>query len=447
MAKVYFILLVCIAAFPCLIIGQERLPDLPDDNIGGVFMASPVTVQTESFISDTMPIRGYLLAWNSIQEKWLDTISILDHAITFVGTEIRFSEIFSTKSGTNFTKKYRIEVYNPLDWSGKPGTLPDSVIYSGWHTATQNWFRQKKVSYVTSLNDQVFERWIMLNGHLKADTIEKIFVDSFWGHRVRRRFEYIPLNDEYGAIDSTVYLFVDGLCRSYGIFDQRNGIDKPARRYRYQYFSDPETYTVESDFWSDSIGFWKAFNKLSQVNFPDEHRVFRQYDTLTAFSWQTYKRISRHFSAEELPDFFETELFPSFGTFPDTALRKEFQYDTGTGRLTGITTYIKVSGGAWQPFTQWRFIAFSSVGLKDTWDRTLEHIQIFTLGRGNFRLLLPPEAVPSTIRLVDASGRPLFTRQLLDTVLDVDLAGKPAGPYFLQVLSGAAFKSLPLVVP
>ncbi len=433
---------------PCTSSAQTRLPDLPNENVDAIFVTSPVTINP-AYPWPDLGIRGYLLSWNPSQEQWLDTIAMLEQTSSPLATGKIFSEVLLTKAGgATFNKVSRTEIYNPLDWNGQSGTSPDSVIFFRWNVVSPTWIRQKKVSYRRNDTGDLSERSVTLYDNAQPDTLEKIFVDSVWDHLVKQRFLFDAQLHAYSALDSSVYVFYNGLCQSFGLFDQRNGANKPIRRHRFKYFGDAENFTHETDFWSDSLNFWKTKYKFSQTVIPDEYRTFWQYDTLTNVAWQSYKRVNRLFLDNWEPASEETGYFPLLGTLPDSSCKQEFFYDPVTGFLKSVLTSAATSDGDWQPLTQWVFDANpSSVGIKNGANHNLEDVQLFTLGKGVFQVILPETALPGDARLLDSTGKLLQTRKMQDPVLNLDISAQPAGLYYLQVLGKNQFKTIPLHVP
>lgn len=424
--------------------GQVKLPNLPLENIHTVFHVSPLTIDPLNAPPDSL-VYACRQTWDAVAEKWSDTTAMFEHAVALFGDELCYTEVFATKQSGSFTNEHRIEVYNPSDWDGTASSIPDSIIFYSWDINSAAWVRKRKVEYVKT-DVLTFDRQTTLADHIIPDTLEKIFIDTFWDHRVRQRFVFVPSLQGYTALDSTVYLYSNGLCQTFGIYDQRDGVNKPLQRSRFQYFGDAENYTIEMDFWSDSINFWQSVYKLSRVYLPDEQRIRWQYDTLTTIAWQSYKRMDWQFNPDWSPVLLRTELFPGLGTFPDTAYQDELFYNTLTGRLNAVFSSKKIFPENWELQSRWLFGTAPVVGLPGVPDPEFIDFKLRTLGNGQFQLVFPPQYVlKGQARLFDVSGRLLHSWLLNNSVFDIVLSDKPAGIYYLQLIDPSGFKTVPLV--
>ena len=425
---------------------QNIPPDLPNDNVDGIFLASPMTVD----LANTMPgtaIRGYLLGWDNLQQQWSDTLAIARHMHTALASGTSSSEVVWSKSTAGqLDPVYRTEIFNSPDWNGQPGLTPDSAVFYDWQANTGAWTRRKKITY-QSLAGQVAERATTLGNHAQPDTLEKIYTDSVWDHLVKLRLLFVPGQGDYLPLDSTVYVYYNGLCQSFGVYNLQDGSNQPLRRHKFKYFGDAQNYTMETDFWSDSLNFWRARYKFSQTFSPDEYRIFQQYDTLTTVAWQSYRRFNRLFSDDWKPHIFETEYFPGLETFPDSAYRREFYYNPGSGFLDSIVTQYKTIFGDWQPHSKWFFNDDAPVGINDDPVALSYQVQLFTLSNRVFQARLPETATPLWARVLDRSGRLILFQRSPGAFINVDLSAQPAGLYYLQVQSGKEIKSIPLAAP
>ncbi len=190
-------------------------PDMPDENISGLFLESPLTLQYPEMVvaKGIKSVVAYKNLWDTLANSWGDTVMVFKQEITETTASIMASETRWRKNGAQLTPLQKIEIYNHPTWTWGSILSSDSVKTYYWDVATNVWELDKKITF-KRYKWYVTERSVFNGNNLQPDNIW-IYAFPGIGEITCHRKEKLSTGD-YLVRDSLFYLCqFDTLCDYY----------------------------------------------------------------------------------------------------------------------------------------------------------------------------------------------------------------------------------------
>lgn len=448
--------LLALSLLGCLSLGAQRLviPNLPDDNITGVFCESPMTWQHQKISEESYSLTAYQIAWNTAQNQWGDTVACVEQTkTTSLSGSQRFTELLWTKNPLGqWSKSGLTEVFNAPNWEMDKKPVPDSMHQYQWDKSKGGWLIQKKILFLKDSSGNPLKRSVFIKNPAQADTIEAFYLDKFWNTLWRERKVFQPQSTDYFIIDSSSFFFPNyAFLASYVIKKNENGAQKPYRRGVFEYVIPTETYDLNIDRWSDTLGFWQRLERITNQLDSTNFLHLRDYTQRTPVSYKLTKRLKNQYDSNWQPFQFTTGFYSLISDTPDSTIQKDYIKDDSTGLIRTIVEQFKPKYQQFQNRTKWEFAPGKkeSVSAPEPVSAAVLPLRVSRLSAQSFQLDFDADpAIQSChLRLFDVSGRSLKDWQEANrSSVSVDLSAFSAGMYYLHVTTGRGSRAVPLVV-
>jgi hypothetical protein len=204
----------------CAVLAQPNTyyyhaPDVPNENISGLFLESPLTLQYQDMVGEKgiKSVIAYKSLWDTLANTWGDTIMVFKQEVTETTASILATETQWHKNGTQLAPLRKIDIFNPPNWTWGSVLSPDSIKAYHWEVTTNAWKLDKKVVY-QRYKWYITERLVYMADNPQPDTI---WTYSFPGVGEITCHKKEKLNTGgYLVQDSLLYLYqFDTLCDYY----------------------------------------------------------------------------------------------------------------------------------------------------------------------------------------------------------------------------------------
>jgi hypothetical protein len=423
-------------------IAQYRPPDMPDDNISGQFVMSPLTIQFDGGDDSLMQygITGVLVSWDEPASNWGDTLLKFTQSATPIFNGWECVETVSIPQNNTIAPVAMKKVYKRNHWAAQLDNLPDSILVYNWSNAAA-WQIQRRTLYDRNVSGYLDSKRTFINGSAIADSIEFFEPDLSYGKLTRRRYFYDHQAQSYVPKDSIRYsYFNDTNCVLIVYLDYVNDTFVKSKRYNYYPPGDPDNYELLIDDWFPDINSFSTMNVRAHAFVPSPPTRLVQYETFHEFQFKSTRRENVYYNNQNLPIEALFQYFPQLTPLPDSLIRKEFVYEHG--RLKRILVSKKESFfGDWQLKSKWEF----SLNTATTTNLAPDVDHSFSLTQQTDGIVrVQNTGAPSlntTLRVMDINGRILQDFQLDSADFRFSIAQYPAGFYFASLITPAQVKT------